>query len=291
MHYTLHQLQIFTEVVRKKSITLAAKELNMTQPALSIQLKNFQHQFNIALTEKVGRNIKITNFGLSIAETAQRVLEEAQSIAIKTKEFEGLLAGKLSISSASTGKYVIPFFLTGFQEKHPAIDLRLDVSNKSHVINSLLENECELAMVSVLPKEIEINEEILLENKLFLVSNTRKIDDEKPLIYREEGSATLQAMKNHFLDKGDSKSIQLTSNEAVKQAVIAGLGYSILPIIGIRNELENKQLFIVDTPNLPIKTSWRLIWLKKKKLSPVANAFIKYVKANKDIIIEQNHFD
>jgi DNA-binding transcriptional LysR family regulator len=288
MHYTLHQLQIFLEVVKHKSVTQAAEELHMTQPALSIQLKNFQQQFNIPLTEKIGRNIHITDFGMSIAKAAKRVLEEAQNLSYKTKEFEGLLAGKLKISAASTGKYVIPYFLTGFQQAHTGIDLLLDVSNKTLVIKSLLENKCELALVSVLPEGIEVYEEQLLKNELFLVGNTPDFDESKPLIYREDGSATLQAM-NLFFNKTESqKSIQLTSNEAVKQAVIAGLGYSILPIIGIRNEIERGQLHKIDRPNLPITTYWRLIWLKKKQLSPVSKAFIEYVKENKRSIIAEN---
>ncbi|MEM1323429.1 MAG: LysR family transcriptional regulator [Bacteroidota bacterium] len=293
MNYTLHQLQIFLEVVRQQSITRAAEEMHMTQPALSIQLKNFQHQFDIPLTNLIGKKLHITDFGKSIAEIAENVIKEADAIKYKTKDYSGLLAGKLRISSASTGKYVIPYFLSSFMHKHPGIDLILDVSNKSIVVKSLQDNEIDFALVSVLPDKLDIEEERLLENKLFLVNSSPELQKNRPLIYREPGSATRGAMDKYFSGKNNSKtnrkSIELTSNEAVKQAVIAGLGYTIIPLIGIKNELLNQQLHIIPSKGLPIMTHWRLVWLRKKKLSPVAQAFLDYIRAEKEQII-QNRF-
>jgi DNA-binding transcriptional LysR family regulator len=287
MNFTLHQLQLFLEVARHQNITRAAEELYMTQPALSIQLKNFQMQFDIPLTERIGKKLHLTDFGKSIAQIAENILKEAEAINYKTKEYQGLLTGKLKISSASTGKYVMPYFLSKFIQKHPGIDLRLDVSNKSIVMNNLQNNEVDFALVSVVPEKVEAHEEILLENKLYLVSNDKKFKKNRPLIYREEGSATRGAMDSFFKDPSKRKSIQLTSNEAVKQAVIAGLGYSIIPLIGIKNELHYQQLHIIPSKGLPITTYWRLIWLKNKKLSPIANAYLDYIRQEKGKIIEE----
>jgi DNA-binding transcriptional LysR family regulator len=287
MNYTLHQLQIFTEVVRQKSVTKAAEAMHMTQPALSIQLKNFQRQFEFPLVEIIGKKLYITDFGLTIAEIAQNILQEADAIKYKTKEYSGLIAGKLRISSASTGKYVMPYFLTDFLKDHPGIDLTMDVSNKTKVIKSLADNAIDFALVSVLPTQVEVEEELLMQNQLFLVGNTTEFDPNRPLIYREEGSATRVAMDHYFSKRLDRKGLKLTSNEAVKQAVIAGLGYSILPVIGIKNELSQGQLHIIDSPGLPITTNWRLIWLKNKKLSSVAQAYLTDVRLNKKRIIEQ----
>ena len=287
MNYTLHQLQIFLEVVRQESVTKAAEAMHMTQPALSIQLKNFQGQFDIPLTEIIGKKLHVTDFGRSIAEIAENVLNEADAIKYKTKEYNGLFAGKLRISSASTGKYVIPYFLTDFIRQYPGIDLTLDVSNKMSVVKNLQNNEIDFALVSVLPDQIAVNEEILLENKLYLVGNEKVFDRRKPLIFREEGSATRMAMDKYFERQSERKSLKLTSNEAVKQALVAGLGYSILPLIGIKNELSNQELFIIDSAGLPIITNWRLIWRKDKKLSPVANAYLNYLKIHKYEIIQQ----
>ena len=290
MNYTIHQLQIFLKVVQTKSITKASEELFMTQPAVSIQLKNLQDQFEIPLTEVISRQLYITDFGMEIAQIAERVIQELDNITYKTQAYQGILTGRLSISSASTGKYVIPYFLSGFMEMHTGIDLVLDVTNKTRVIESLKNNEIDFAMVSVVPDKLAVEEEVLIENKLYLVGNQDLRDEKKPLIYREEGSATRMAMEKYFEEHQGKrrKRMELTSNEAVKQAVIAGLGYSIMPMIGIHNELVSNQLYVLDSPDLPIKTEWRLIWLKGKKLSPVSQAFLEFIRREKQKILNDN---
>lgn len=286
MNYTLHQLQVFLEIVRQESVTKAAREMHMTQPAISIQLKNFQQQFDIPLTEVIGKKLFITDFGRSIAELAENVLREADAIKYKTMAYEGLYTGKLRISSASTGKYVIPYFLSDFLQEHTGVDLVLDVTNKTRVMRSLKRNEIDFALVSVIPEELNVYEELLLENRLYLVGGTTDFDKDQPLVFREEGSATRSAMDQYFGGGKERKRIELTSNEAVKQAVVAGLGYSIMPLIGIKNELSNKQLHIIPAKALPITTTWRLIWLRNKKLSPVAEAYLGYIRERKNQIIE-----
>ncbi len=288
MNYTLHQLQVFLEVVRQKSITKAARKMHMTQPALSIQLKNFQTQFDIPLTEIVGKKLYVTDFGHSIAELAENVLREADAIKYKTKEYKGLFTGQLKIASASTGKYVIPYFLSGFLREHSGVDLVLDVTNKTQVVSSLKKNEIDFAVVSVVPDDINVEEEALLENRLYLVGNTAHFDQDRPLIFRETGSATRLAMDRYLGGGKRRKRIELTSNEAIKQAVIAGLGYSIIPLIGIKNELSRKELHIIPKKSLPITTTWRLVWLKNKKLSPVAQAYLAYVQSNKSQIVQDS---
>lgn len=285
MNYTLHQLRVFLEVVRQQSITRAAEELHLTQPAISIQLKNLQMQFEIPLTEIIGKRLYVTDYGRAIAEIAENVLNEADAIRYRTKEFIGLLAGKLRISSASTGKYVIPHFLGGFLREHPAIDLILDVTNKQKVMASLEKNEIDFAVVSVLPDQLNVYEELLLDNELYLVGSTPEFKADTPLLFREEGSATRMAMASYFPKDNLRKCIELTSNEAIKQGVMAGLGISIIPLIGIKNDLQNGDITIIPAAGLPIVTTWRLIWMKSKRLSPVAQAYLEYVRHEKDNII------
>jgi len=291
MNYTIHQLNIFLKVVEKKSITKASEELFMTQPAVSIQLKNFQDQFNVPLTEIIGRQLFVTDFGMEIARIAERVLNELDELKFKTFEYEGLVKGRLRISAASTGKYVIPFFLTEFLKRHDGVDLLLDVTNKSMVLESLKKNELDFALVSVVPKDIEVEEEVLLDNMLYLVGNQQNPFSEDTLIYREQGSATRQVMEEYFESRGviKRKKIELTSNEAVKQSIIAGLGQSIIPLIGIKNEIIDGTVTIIPQQGLPIKTQWRLIWLKNKKLSPVAKAYLHFLRTEKETILK-NHF-
>jgi len=290
MNFTFHQLKIFLEVKEQQNITRAARAMFMTQPALSIQLKKLQNQFEIPLIAYVGKKLYFTEFGEEVAIIAKQIIDEAEQLNFKSKEYKGLLTGTLKISSASTGKYVIPFFLSKFISDNPGIDLKLEVSNKTQVLQALENNEVDFAIVSTVPDRVNVNEEILLDNKLYLIGSKKEYDQSKPLIYRELGSATRAAMVKFFEEKQERKSLQLTSNEAVKQAVVAGLGYSILPLIGTRNQITNGKLHIIKMKGLPIITQWRLIWLKKKELSPISKAYLEHIQSEKDAIINQ-HFD
>lgn len=299
MNYTLNQLNIFLKIVHTKSITKASEELNLTQPAVSIQLKNFQDQFDIPLTEIVGRKIYITDFGHEIAEAAENILNQVHAIENKTLSFKGQLTGKLKISVVSTGKYVMPYFLSDFMKKHTGVDLVMDVTNKNKVIESMENNEVDFALVSILPGYLNIEKLDLMQNKLFLVGHAKskikkditpkEVFSDLPLIFREKGSGTRQTMEA-FIEKNKItvvKKMELTSNEAVKQALLAGLGYSIMPLIGIRNELHNNELQIIPFKGLPIISNWSLIWLKGKKHSPVSLAFLNYLKNEKSQIVEK----
>jgi len=294
MNYTLHQLQVFLKITQTKSITKAAEALHLTQPAVSIQLRNFQDQFDIPLTEIVGKQLYVTDFGREIALAAENIINEVHSINYKTLAYKGILSGKLKISAVSTGKYVMPYFLSKFINVNSGIEFEVDVTNKAKVIKSLLNNEVDFALVSTVPDDIKVESELLMKNDLYLIANKdfdskptiKDMLSQVPLLYRETGSATRISMENFLLANkiNPNTKIQLTSNEAVKQAVIAGLGLSIMPLIGIKNELENGELKIVPVPKLPITTNWRLIWLKSKKMSPVANAYLEFVKQNKEEI-------
>ncbi len=296
MNYTLNQLKIFKKIVKHQSITKAAKELHLSQPAVSIQLKNFQDQFNIPLTEVIGRQLYITDFGLEIAESVDKILSEAYEMKHKALAYKGEISGRIRLSCVSTGKYVMPFFIAEFLQKNPGVNLKMDVTNKEMVVNSLNKNDIDFAMVSVLPENLIIDRIELLQNKLYLVGgknfeakegylNNKELEN-MPLIFREKGSATRKAMEE-FIEKNNLdilKKLELTSNEAVKQAVIAGLGYSIMPLIGIKNELINGDIKIIPTKQLPIITEWNLIWLKNKNFSPAAKAYLEYVNQEKDRI-------
>jgi DNA-binding transcriptional LysR family regulator len=300
MNYTLHQLQVFLKITQTKSITKAAEELNLTQPAISIQLRNFQHQFEIPLTEIVGRKLYVTDFGQEIAAVAQRIINEVNLINFRTSAFKGMVSGRLRISVVSTGKYVMPYYLSGFMNANKGVDLEMDVTNKLKVNQSLKQNEVDFALVSVMPTDLNLDQLKLLENKLFLVAskqlaipetqNLQTIFSTYPLIFREEGSATRTMMENFIKNRGIAVGMkfQLTSNEAVKQALIAGLGISIMPLIGIKNELDRGDLKIIQLKGLPITTDWQLIWLKNKPLTPVSLAFLEYVKENRDFIYDQS---
>lgn len=299
MNYTLHQLQVFYKISQTQSITKAAEELHLTQPAVSIQLRNFQDQFDIPLTEVISRRIYLTDFGREIAEAAEKILNEVYAINYRTLAHKGLLNGKLRISVVSTGKYVMPFFLSGFIRQHEGIDLMMDVTNKLKVVESLENNEVDFALVSILPDNLNVSNVELMPNKLYLVGSGFELEPGKvyepsllkdlPLLYREAGSGT-RYMMERFIDRHQiviRKKMELTSNEAVKQSLLARLGYSIMPLIGLRNEMVNNELQIIPVEGLPMTTTWNLIWLKNKQFSPVAQAYLDYIRKEKDNIIHE----
>lgn len=299
MNYTLHQLKVFLKITQNKSITKAAIELHLSQPAVSIQLKNFQDQFDVPLTEVIGRKLYVTDFGKEIALASEKILNEVHAINYKTMAFKGQLTGKLKISVVSTGKYVIPYFLSDFLKQNQGVELILDVTNKNKVLKNLERNEVDFSLVSVLPETIEIENVELMPNSLYLIANIdqnvgagiqdKKILETLPIIYREQGSGTRYVMEK-FIDNNQLtviKKMVLTGNEAVKQAVLAGLGCSIMPIIGIKNELNNGNLQIIPVKDLPIQSNWNLIWLKGKKFSPVADAYLNFILKEKTRIIKQ----
>lgn len=300
MNYTLNQLQIFVKVAQTKSITKASEELNLSQPAVSIQIKNFQAQFELPLIEIVGKKVYLTDFGKEIAISAEEIIEQVYAINDKMKAFKGQLFGRLKISIVSTGKYVIPYFLAEFLKENQGVELSMDVSNRGKVIESLENNEVDFSLVS-LPIEGRNYEYMeLLDNELYLIGNPdfvsqnptfnpKHLPSNLPIIFREFGSGTRKTMET-FLQNQEIqvvKKIELMSNEAVKQAVIAGLGYSIMPIIGIKNELQNGSLVIIPQNGLPIRTQWKLVWNNGKKHSVVAKAFLQYVLENKHQIIQK----
>lgn len=301
MNYTLHQLRIFTKVCENQSITKAAEELFLTQPAVSLQLKKFQNEFEIPLIEIIGRKLYITDFGKQIQLLALEILEKVNEIEQASDEYKGIMRGNIKIASASTGKYVIPYFLSGFIQKYPGITISIDVTNKAKVVENLQENSIDFALVSVIPPHLALESIALMKNELNLVGATHyqkmpkrmtasKIDDHT-LIFREQGSATRMAMQN-FLNKNQvnvKRSMEFVSNEAVKQAVRAGLGLSIMPLIGIRSELKMGNLNIIPMKGLPIVTQWNLVYGSGKKLSLIAKTLIDYIEEHKESIIEE-HF-
>jgi len=301
MNYTLNQLKIFLKVARHGSVTKAAEELHLTQPAVSIQLKNFQEQFDLPLTEVVGRQLYVTDFGKEVAETAEQILEGVNALDFKTHAHKGQLTGRLKISIVSTGKYVMPYFLTDFLKENPGVELSMDVTNKAKVLESMSNNEVDFSLVSLLPDAMSIEHVKLMQNKLFVVANRDheftkpayniSVLEKMPLIFREQGSGTRLVMEQFIREHKIpvQKKLELTSNEAVKQAIIAGLGVSIMPLIGIKNELGNGELQIIPVKKFPIKTNWHLLWLKNKKFSAVANAYLAFIRKEKDNII-RNRF-
>lgn len=300
MHYTLHQLEIFLTVVDLQSVTKAAEELNLTQPAISIQLKKLQDQFELPLIEVISRRVYVTDFGRDIAERCRKIRNEVNNITHTVNQHKGLLTGEIKISVVSTAKYIIPYLLKPFMDAHPGVKIEIDVSNKNKVVEGLAQNKTDFSLVSVLPDDLKLNAIPLMENKLYLTGNPdfnwkvkRPADLNKvTLLFREKGSATRKAMEGYLEANGVKvdQSMQLVSNEAIKQTINAGIGMSIMPLIGLRTLITNKELKIYPLKGLPITTTWHLVHVKGKALTPAQSALIDYIHLHKDEIV-QKHFN
>ncbi|MFT5952993.1 MAG: DNA-binding transcriptional LysR family regulator [Bacteroidia bacterium] len=171
MDYTFQQLRIFSTVSETQSITKAAELLHISQPAVSVQLKKFQDFFDNPLYEVIGRKLHLTDFGHEIAAVCRTTMQEAQQLKNKSKEHKGELWGTLKISVVSTAKYVMPYLLSDFLRIHPGVDLKMDVTNKLAVVESLEKNEIDFAMVSTLPEHLQVEKIELMPNKLHLIGS------------------------------------------------------------------------------------------------------------------------
>jgi DNA-binding transcriptional LysR family regulator len=268
--------------------------MSMTQPAVSIQLKNLQEQFEVPLTEIIGKRIHITEFGQELVDTADRIFGELGQIEEKMLELKGLLGGKIRISAVSTGKYIIPYLMADFMKIHPHVEISLEVSNRYKVLTHLQENSTDLALVSLWPDDLDLESIQLAENKWYLACSPEKkasysaaIEEGKwemvPFVLREKGSGTRTTMENFFQERDIhvGSKLELATNEAVKQAVMAGLGASLLSNFSMAQELKEGRIALLELPGLPIKADWNLIWLKQKKHSPAVKAFIRWLSENR----------
>ncbi len=301
MNYTLNQLRIFAMIAEKQSITKAAEALYLTQPAVSIQLKKFQDQFEVPLTQVVGKKIFITEFGHEIALAAQKILAEVYEIRHKAQAFKGLLTGKLSVAVVSTGANVLPYFLSGFLHQNPGVELRVDVSNKQKVVQAIVDHDVDCALISILPEAVELDAIELMENRLYLVGRagdrlkvaqqSKDVISTLPLITREQGSGTRHMIEKYMEQNGlkAQQTLELTYGEAVKHAVLSGMGYAVLPLVTIKNELQNGSLEIIHLDGFPMRSIWSLVKPQSATSAPVVEAFWEYVGNQKGKIISE-HF-
>jgi DNA-binding transcriptional LysR family regulator len=302
MNYTLNQLEIFLKISQTQNITKAAELLNLSQPAVSIQLKNFQQQFPVPLTEVLGKKLFLTDFGKEVAAMAEEILNKAQAIHYRALEHDGKLVGTLKLGVVSTGSYVIPYFLADFIKKHPAVQLHVEVSNKSGVVQALEKNLIDFALLSIPPENMRLEKIELLKNTLYWVGSpkvfaqgNRIAESDWPsvtVIYRELGSGLRQIAEQYIKERQFQplKWIELSTYEMVKHALLAGVGISVMPLVGLRQDIASGTLQVFEVENFPITTTWSMVWNTGKMHSPSAKAFLNHIEENKGEIVRQYFF-
>lgn len=298
-HVTLRQLQIFEMVVRLGGYTRAAQALHLTQPTISMQVKKLSETIGYPLLERVGNHLHTTTVGDEVYASAQSILGSMVSLGESAAALEGVVKGPLRIAVITTAKYFMPHLLGAFIRQHPEVEPILKVTNRSRVLERLKSNTDDLLIMGQVPVEFAVEAHPFVDNELVVVASTRhpltqttsislqQLSKERFLV-REAGSGTRLAVDRLFAEQ-DLKIqpyMDLGSSEAIKQAVMAGLGISVLSRHNLRLELASNHIAILDVKGFPLKRRWYAVHLKGKKLSLVARTFLEFIlKQGKDIYI------
>ena len=290
MHITLRQIEVFNAVVRHLNYTRAAEELHLSQPAVSMQIRQLEDNIGLPLFEQLGKQMFMTDAGREMnayGRSIEDTLDEADKV---FEAIKGLGQGELSISVATTASHFATRLLAAFSKLHEGITISLDVTNRETLQRQLDHNERDLVIMGQPPEGLEVDADAFMENPLVMIApadhplvGCEKIPLEQlskeSFVVREAGSGTRSAIKRFFDQHGVAfnMGIEMTSNEAIKQAVEAGLGLGIVSVHTLELELETKRLAILDVEDFPIQRYWYILQRKGKRLSPVAKAFKAFV--------------
>lgn len=287
MHLTLRQLKLFEAVARHLSFTQAAQQLHLSQPAVSMQLGQLEEGVGLPLFERLGKRIQLTEAGRELLYYSQRITQSLQEAQEVMDALKGCQRGHLRISVATTANHFATRLLAAFIERYPQIGLSLDVTNRKSLLQQLADNSTDLVIMGEPPEDSQLEAWAFMENPLVVIAaphhplaaSTQRISlkrlAQESFVSREAESGTRAAMAR-FLSAHGLKlrtSIQVTSNEAIKQAVEAGLGLGVVSIHTLELELETRRLKVLEVEGMPIVRHWYLVQALGKRLSPIAQAF------------------
>ena len=286
MHLTFRQIQVFAAVARHQSFTRAGHELHLSQPAVSMQIKLMEEQVGLPLFEQLGRKIYLTEAGHELARYSTAIAQQLDEAAQVINDLKGLAGGHLHIAVATTGAYIAPYLLAAFARLHPHLKVSMDVTNREALLHQLADNEVDLAVMGRPTEELALDATAFLDNPLVVIAPPGhplarhpqiSLQDlaEYPFIIREAGSGTRSAAERFFSKAGVSlqTSMEMSSHEAIKHAVRAGMGLGIASLHTIREEVTAGHLVILAVQGLPIQRHWYLVHRQGKRLSAAAQAF------------------
>jgi DNA-binding transcriptional LysR family regulator len=292
MHVTLRQLRVFETVAVHLNYTQAAKALHLSQPAVSMQVKQLEESVGMPLFEHTGKKIQLTEVGREVHQYTRTIFQTFEEMEEVVAALKGLDTGHLNIAVASTVNYFAPRLLAAFSRRFPGINLRLDVTNRERLMALLQNNEIDLVLMGRPPQDIDLEFKPFMDNPLVVIAppghpsqDQRNIPakrlSEEVFIMREAGSGTRLAMERYFDEQKIeiSTGMRMTRNEAIKQAVRAGMGLGVVSTHTIELELETGRLVVLDIEGFPLQRHWYLVYRKNKRLSPAARAFFDFVMA------------
>jgi LysR family transcriptional regulator, low CO2-responsive transcriptional regulator len=288
---TLHQLKVFETVARLTSITRAAEELSLTQPTVSMQIKQLTQNVGVPLFEQIGKKLYLTQSGQELLITCREIFDRLSRFEMKIADFQGLKQGKLKIATITTTKYFMPRAIAPFCKLYPGVDVALEITNHERVLERLNENLDDLYIISKIPDRLDVALHPFLENPLVVIApKSHPLAQEKNIpisklqneafIMRERGSGTRAAVEQLFAQHGVSVKVRLElgGNEAIKQAIGVGLGISVLSQHTFTAEAEMSGLTILDVQHFPIERHWYAIYPADKQLSLVASTFFDFLQ-------------
>jgi DNA-binding transcriptional LysR family regulator len=288
--YTLRQLDTFLEVARQLSISRAADALHVSQPAVSMQLRQLEDSVGMPLYEQIGRKIQLTDAGHDFEHYAMAAVGQLKQLEDAMAARRGIRKGRVELAMVSTAKYFVPMLLVRFRKKFPDIEVTLQIHNRESIMALLMRNEVDLVIMGRAPDTIDCVASAFATNPLGVIcapehplSRRRNaplsILNDQEFVVREHGSGTRQAMERLFGEHGIHPRVvmEMPSNETIKQAVMAGMGMSFLSLRTIRQEFASGHLVLVDIEGLPIVRHWHITHLAAKRLSPAASAFKEFM--------------
>jgi LysR family transcriptional regulator, low CO2-responsive transcriptional regulator len=295
MNITFRQLRLFISLAEHKSITAAARVNHVTQPTVSMQLRELSDAVGLPLYEVIGKKLFFTPAGEELAKTARAMLDEWAAFGQRMDGLKGLTRGQLRVAVVSTAKYFVPRILGAFCKEHPDIDIALEVANRDGIVQRLRDNRDDLYIMSMPPRELDVETRAFLSNPLCVIAPLShplasakrialtKLAHER-FILRERGSGTRLACDEYFAEQGFHPEVRLElgSNEAIKQAVAAGMGLAILSQHALGAHLVDESLTILKVSGFPIHSNWFIVHPKGKRLSPVAAEFLRYLQEHAD---------
>ena len=288
---TFRQIRVFTEVARRLSFVRAAEALHLTPPAVTMQVKELEASLGLPLFDRQGRSVSLTTTGEYFLVYARRLLSTLKDAEDAMARFKRVETGVLNIGLVSTAKYFVPRLLARFREEHTGVEARLQVAgNREQLVAQLHAGEVDLAIMGRPPKELATRSEPFAAHPLVfvgppghpLVAAEHVVPEalgDHPFIVREEGSGTRKAMEDFFRAQHVAPHIamEMSSNETIKQAVMAGMGLSFLSLHTIGLEMRHGLIAIVEVEGTPIMRTWNLVHLLSKLLSPAAEAFRYFI--------------
>lgn len=290
LHFTLRQLQVFEKVASHLNYSRAAEELYLSQPAVSMQIKQLEGHIGLPLFEQMGKKVFLTDAGRELFPCARLIAQQLTEMEAVFDEMKGLGKGKLTLSVVNTANYFTPQLLAKFCRRNPNINVILQVANRDAVLKQLSDNTTDLAIMGQPPEGMDINAESFLDNPLVVIAAPdhplaahRHIKftqlARETFLSREKGSGTRSAMERVFAQHGVQPriSMEMETNEAIKQAVQAGMGLGILSLHSIELELETHRLAILDVEHFPLLRHWFVAHRRNKRLSSAALAFKEFL--------------